>query len=169
LSLVTPFALLHNSFAMHTAAQMSMPDDTPRRGLRPGQIHSGSFRKGDDPRRAGGLKIYDGMTLAQMARQHGPACLQFLRRAMDDEAVPWKDRIRASEIILDRGFGKAVATVEVRDARPIESLSRQELMLIASGAMPPLPITIDGEVVEASSSQEPVEQAVSPTADEATP
>lgn len=109
------------------------------------------------------------MTLAQMARQHGPACLHFLRRAMDDEQVPWKDRIRASEIILDRGYGKAVSTLEVRDVRPIQSLSRSELMAIASGANPQLPITIDGEAVEVSSSEQPVEQAVTPTADEVMP
>jgi hypothetical protein len=91
------------------------------------------------------------MTLAQMARQHGPACLALLARARDDENVPWKDRIRASEIILDRGYGKAVSTLEVRELRPIQSLSRSELMAIASGVNPQLPITIDGEAVEVPS------------------
>lgn len=144
------FAWLHMC-VVHTNSQMQMPDELKRRGLRPGQTHSGSFRKGDDPRRAHGMPIYDGKTLAQLARQHGPACLQFMRRAMDDEGVPWKDRIRAAEIILDRGYGKAVSTLEVRDVRPIQSLTRSELMAIASGVNPQLPITIDGEAVEVSS------------------
>lgn len=134
---------------MYTAAaNIQMHDETPRRGIKPGGPNPGGFRNGDDPRRAGGLKIYDGMTLAQMARQQGPACLALLARARDDENVPWKDRIRASEIILDRGYGKAVSTLEVRDVRPIESLSRSELLAIASGIAPQLPITVDGEAVE---------------------
>jgi hypothetical protein len=129
---------------------MPMQDETRRRGPKPGGPNPGGFRRGDDPRRACGLKVYDGMTLAAMARKLGPECLRFWHRAMNDESVPWKDRLRASELITDRGFGKAVTTLEVRSAQPIESLSRSELMAIASGMTLNLPITINGEAVEAS-------------------
>jgi len=125
--------------------------DSSRRGLRPGQVHSGSFRPGDDPRRPNGLKLYDGMTLAQMARKRTPKCLELLERAMEDESCPWAVRVRASEILLDRGHGRAVSVIEmsVTHERPITSLTRDELRAIAAGQAPRTPIVIDAEVSEA--------------------
>jgi hypothetical protein len=113
--------------------------------------HSGQFRKGDDPRRFGGSKLYDGMTLAQLARQRTPKCLELLERAREDEACPWAVRVRASEILLDRGHGRAVSVIEmsVTHERSITSLTRDELRAIAAGQVPPTPITIEGEVLEA--------------------
>jgi hypothetical protein len=118
-----------------------------RNGLKPGQKHSGSFRTGYDPRRVGGYKAVDGMTIAQMARQRGPKCIELWERAMDDEQIPWPVRLRASELMMDRGFGKAVSVIETH-SRPIQSLTREELEAIASGETPRLPITIAGEAVE---------------------
>ena len=49
-----------------------------RRGLKPGMIHSGSFRKGDDPRRYVDHVRYEGLTIAQIARQKGPRAIELL-------------------------------------------------------------------------------------------
>lgn len=121
---------------------------THSRGLKPGQKHSGSFRSGHDPRRPQATKLYDGMTISQMARTRGPECLELWSSAMRDERNPWPVRLRASELIMDRGYGKAVAVIETH-SRPIHSLSREELELIASGELPRLPITLEGEAVGA--------------------
>ena len=116
-------------------------------GIKAGQRHSGQFRKGDDPRRVGGVKIYDGMTLAQMARKLGPECLDLWTRAMRDEGLAWPIRLKASEYIMDRGFGKAVSVIETTP-RSLVSLSADELEAIAAGESPRLPITFEGEAAE---------------------
>lgn len=123
-----------------------------RPGLKPGQKHSGSFRRGDDPRRAGGMKLYDGMTLAQIARLHGPRCIELWVKAMQDESVPWATRIRASELIIERGHGKAISVIDmqVTQNKPLHALTTQELEAIAAGDLPRLPVTIDGESVAVS-------------------
>ncbi len=122
--------------------------------MRKGGPNPGAFRSGDDPRRAQGLKVYDGLTLAAAARQLGPECLHFWHRAMRDEELPMKERLRASELIVERGYGKAVSTLEVRVDRPIEQLSRSELMAIASEGRALLSPITDGEVAAPISTDE---------------
>lgn len=109
--------------------------------------HAGQFRKGHDPRRLGGAKLFDGMTVAQIARKSTPRAIALLERAMDEEAAPWAVRIRAAEILLDRGHGKPVSVVEmqVNHTRDIATLTRDELRAIAAGHAPRTPITFDGE------------------------
>lgn len=119
------------------------------RGLKPGMRNPGSFKSGYDPRRIGGTRVYDGMTLAQMARKHGPEVLELWLRAMRDEELPWPIRLKASEYIMDRGFGKAVAVIETTP-RSLASLSNDELEAIAAGESPRLPITFEGEAEEVS-------------------
>jgi hypothetical protein len=140
-----------DAFAMHAAAAtVADMTESRRPGLKPGQRHSGSFRKGDDPRRTGGAKLYDGMTVAQMCRLQGPRSVEFLTRVRDDESAPLPSRIRAVELLLDRGFGRAVSIVDmqVTTHRSLTSLSTEELEAIARGESPRLPITLDGEAVE---------------------
>ena len=118
-----------------TANAMQTMTNTPgRRGLKPGQRHAGQFRKGDDPRRIGALKLADGTTLAQKARQLGPAILEFWDELWRDESVPLPVRIKASENILERGYGKAVSTIDlsVTENRPARALTMQELEAIAA-------------------------------------
>jgi hypothetical protein len=114
--------------------------------------HAGQFKKGDDPRRLGGAKLYGGMTLAQMARKRTPECLALLTKAMQGEDVPWPVRVRAAEILLDRGHGKAVSVVEmnVTHNRTLADLTMDELHALAAGEQPRMPITFDGEATEAA-------------------
>lgn len=88
--------------------------------------------------------------MAQMARLHGPTCIEFLSRVLRDDAAPLRDRIRATELLLDRGHGKAVSVVEmqVTHSRDARSLTRAELEAIAAGQPPRTPITLDGEASE---------------------
>lgn len=112
--------------------------------------HSGSFRKGDDPRRPQGMRLHDGMTISALARQRGPECIELWTQAMRDERNPWPVRLRASELIMDRGFGKAVSIIETHSV-PIQALSRDELRRIAAGELPRLPVTIDNDTGEVTS------------------
>lgn len=129
-----------------------------RRGLKPGQRHSGQFRKGDDPRRGSGMVLQDGKTFAAKARELGVEVLQFWDGLWRDEKAPLPMRLRASELIVERGFGKAASTLDinVNDTRQLNTLTIEELEAIANGEQPRFPITMDdsssvhdGEVIEA--------------------
>lgn len=92
------------------------------------------------------------MTVAQIARLHGPRCIELWVRAMEDESVPWAARIRASELVMERGHGKSISVIDmqVTQHRPLNALTTQELEAIAAGDLPRLPVTIDGESVAVS-------------------
>jgi hypothetical protein len=135
---------------MHATTQLMQ--DQPRRGLKPGQRHSGQFRKGDDPRRPHGLTLTDGVTFAAKARELGPAILDFWDALWRNEAAPLPVRLRASELIVERGHGKAVSVIDmsITNSRPLVTLSVEELEAIASGEQPRFPIAVEGEVIEAT-------------------
>ena len=122
-----------------------MSDSTSgrRRGLKPGQRHSGSFQKGFDPKRRGPEYLYDGMSFSQIARLEAPKCIELWIKCVNDDAVPWAMRLRASELITDRAYGKAVSTIDlsVTENRPVRALTMQELEAIASEGC-----VIEGEV-----------------------
>lgn len=118
--------------------------------MRPGQPNPGAFRKGEDSRRAGGLKIVNGKTLAQLAREATPECVALLRGCITDDEQKMSDRLRAAELMLDRGWGKAVSIIDmtVTSNRTLDSLTNAELEALARGETPQTPITIEGEASE---------------------
>lgn len=128
-----------------------------RRGLKPGQRHSGQFKKGDDPRRVSGQPCHDGMTFARRAREMGPAVLEWFNELWQDETVLLSTRISAAKEILDRGFGKAVSTLDINvsDTRQLNTLTIEELEAIAHGEQPRFPIAVDGEVIDAEFTASP--------------
>jgi hypothetical protein len=120
------------------------------------QTNPGAFRKGHDPRRFGSKKLINGMTLSAMARELTPECLAYIHnvsRGIDEHGLPTeyevKDRLRACEYILARGWGTPVQSIELNlsDSRPITALNRTELMALAAGEQPRLPVTIPGEAI----------------------
>jgi hypothetical protein len=104
----------------------------PRRGLKPGQRHAGSFARGFDPKRRG--YFYDGKSFAQMAQEEAPECLDLWVRARDDENVAWPIRLRASELIVERAYGKAASVIDMQviHTRPLSTMSDDELLRIAT-------------------------------------
>jgi hypothetical protein len=118
-------------------------------GLRPGMRHTGSFQPGNDPRRLENFqprRLPDGRTLASIARQYTEDSVNILVSVVRGELAGVKvgDQLKAAEILLDRGWGKAVSVVamDVNDSRQMGALSRAELMVIAAGAV------IDGEATD---------------------
>ena len=123
-----------------------MDPDRKRPGLKPGQRHAGSFRKGADPRRNGYL--HDGRSFAEMARQEAPRCLALWVAAVNDELAPWPVRLRASELIVERAHGKAISLIDmqVTHNRPLERMTVEELEAIAAGTdrATNAPLQLDG-------------------------
>lgn len=47
--------------------------------------------------------------------------LEFLAKVKDDDKAATRDRIKAAEVLIDRGFGKAIQTVDanVTESKPL--------------------------------------------------
>jgi hypothetical protein len=64
----------------------------------------------------GGRKsqIVDGVHVPTLARQFGPEAIKVLAEIMQDREMPPAPRVRAAEVLLERGFGKPQAVVEIK-------------------------------------------------------
>jgi hypothetical protein len=108
--------------------------------------HEGQFK----PQRL----LPSGRTLASLARDYTEESVNVLVSVITGQMADVKpsDRIRAAEILLDRGWGKARETVQLELATAnVGSLTRAELRAIASGALP----VIEGEAIAVTSSLPP--------------
>jgi hypothetical protein len=121
----------------------------------------GSFKKGPDPRRAVGLRLVNGRTLASYAREYTLEALETIVGVMRDANARPADRAKAAEMIIDRGWGKAVSVVhmETNDVAEIRELTRDALLAIANGHTPSLPVTIDGEILQSRGVEDGAEQS----------
>ena len=113
------------------------------------EVNAGHFKKGHDPRRAQGLRLHNGRTLAAMARVNTVEAIELIHSVIVDQSQKTSDRLKAAEYMLDRGWGKAVSVVqmEVNDTTEIRELTRDALVALANGHAPHLPVTINGEAI----------------------
>lgn len=112
-------------------------------GLRPGQKHSGSFKKGYDPRRGTPERVANGRTLAQLARSQTEEMLRILVEQAQNPKNDPNVRMKAAQYVLDRGWGRAASNMEINvNHKDVRTLSTRELEAIAAGEV------IDGEYTE---------------------
>lgn len=64
----------------------------------------------------------------ELARQWTTEAIQTLAKIMADESAPHNARVKASESLLDRAWGKAESTVNVKDVRDVRDLSTAEIL-----------------------------------------
>ena len=76
----------------------------------------GGFEKGISGNPGGRPKIMDGVQ--ELAREHTPAAINTLVSIMNDEKAHHSARVAASNAILDRGYGKAPASVKIENKEP---------------------------------------------------
>ena len=113
------------------------------------------FKKGDDPRRytqparEETVLSVTGYTLPDLCRMRAPACVDLLTAVIEgrdpetDEPIkyPIGQRLRAVEIILNRGFGSPVNQVQLKQVQSqhgnLAALDLTELHAIASQAIEP--------------------------------
>lgn len=93
--------------------------------------------------------------LRAVCRQAAPLAVQTLLDIMQFEQQP-SARLRAAELILDRGYGKATQTVEMNVRRDIKELSDNELYAIASSARIALEAAESAEPFDVYAVHEPV-------------
>lgn len=95
---------------------------------------SNGFKKGQSGNPAGRAKpTADELDLRAAARLKAPEALLTIVRLMeqsDNDGV----RLKAAEIVLDRGYGKAPQMVDLNVKRHANELNDAELHAIASGA-----------------------------------
>jgi hypothetical protein len=71
----------------------------------------GRFVKGQSGNKEGRQKIPE--DIKQAFRSLAPDCCRVLCSIVNDESARHADRIKAAEVILDRGFGKPVQAVDL--------------------------------------------------------
>jgi hypothetical protein len=81
-------------------------DDQPRDA-------KGRFCKGNTAQKGSGTNNWLPEDLRNAMRSHAPEALAILVEIMRDESVSPRDRIRAAEVVLDRGFGKPQMAVDL--------------------------------------------------------
>ena len=79
-------------------------------GLKPGQRHSGQFKKGHDPRRhlEGPRSGVTKRSFQELVRAETERAIDFLRDALNDPDAPYSERYKAAELLLAHGHGKPV-------------------------------------------------------------
>lgn len=83
------------------------------------------FEKGQsgNPGGRAKVKLADGRTLTELAREYTEEAVEALVEVMRDKAAPAAARVAASDKILNRGWGQAPQTIAVTDTREPRDLS----------------------------------------------
>lgn len=108
-----------------------------RRGLKPGQTHSGSFKKGHDPRRNlnGPRMTKARRDFMEMCKDHSDEALGVLIQAMQDESASWRDRMSAANTLIEHAHGRPVSRKEIAsmggnlEFKPVRDMTEEELVI----------------------------------------
>jgi Family of unknown function (DUF5681) len=68
----------------------------------------------------------------ELAREHTEEAIRTLAAIMQDGKEPAAARVRAAESLLDRAWGRAEMTANVKLPRDVRDLSREELLAIVA-------------------------------------
>jgi hypothetical protein len=91
------------------------------------------------------------LTVAEMARLHGPRAIEVLAELMNDEKASASARAMAADRILDRAYGRPpqLNTSDAGQFRRACDLSDDELAEIIAGARPAPTLTAEREAEQA--------------------
>lgn len=84
-----------------------------------------AFKKGEsgNPGGRAKVKLPDGRTLTDLAREHTEDAVKTLVEIMRDVQAPAAARVAAADKILNRGWGQAPQTIALTDGREPRDLS----------------------------------------------
>lgn len=69
-----------------------------------------------------------GVHVPTLAKEYGPEAIRVLAEIMGDKGCPPPARVKAAEVLLDRGFGKAPAIVHNVNHKAARDLTDDELV-----------------------------------------
>lgn len=91
------------------------------------------------------VKLADGRTLTDLAREHTPAAVKVLSEIMRDKRAPAAARVAAADKLLNRGWGQAPQTINIMDERtPIDLSNMTDEQLEALETIRALGTLADG-------------------------
>jgi HEAT repeat protein len=108
------------------------------------------FRKGQsgNPGGRAKVKLPDGRTLTDLAREHTEEAVQTLAEIMRDKTQPAAARVAAADKILNRGWGQAPQTIALTDVPPppdLSSLTDEQLEALETlRSLAPLAAGVEG-------------------------
>ncbi len=91
----------------------------------------GTFKKGRSGNPGGRPKVI--RAVQELARENTVEAMETLIAICNDKKVSPNARVAAANAILDRGWGKAPATVNVNGPRRAVDMSDEELLAIIQG------------------------------------
>lgn len=102
-----------------------MPAILPSNGALLSMLTAMPFVKGEsgNPGGRAKVKLLDGRTLTELAREHTVDALNVLVDVMRDKDQPGTARVAAADKVLNRGWGQAPQTIAVTDQREPMDLS----------------------------------------------
>lgn len=104
-------------------------------------------------RQRGWLDSDTRLSVTAFARRYTQEAVETIVGVMQDPEASHRDRLTAAQVILDRAWGKPLASVDVKvnDARDIPSLTRDVLLALAAGQVTDVEIEMPvSETVDAT-------------------
>lgn len=103
-----------------------------RAGPKTKPIPPSRWKKGQSGNPSGYPKAL--VEVSKAAKEYTPESMKFLGKVLRDEKESTAARLKAVEILLDRGWGRPAQTLNVRRILDYSDLTDEELLALARGA-----------------------------------
>ena len=118
-------------------------------GLKPGQRHSGQFKKGHDPRRQTPVTFRNGQAFREVCREKSPEAVEFLYSVMRDEEETTKNRVSVARYIIEQGYGKPTTPIAVAsEGSDVAKLTSSQIDAKLSLLLEGMGKEVDGIVID---------------------
>ena len=104
-------------------------------------------RKGDPSRNPRGRPKKE-LDLAVLAQQHADLAIKTLALCLADETAQWPAKISAASELLDRGFGRAPASLDVKHTMSLSDEFEAFIRQLSGHKAPGMVLEVSGTVID---------------------